>query len=261
MENSEIIKTTLSSVIELGKKSPLFNQFYEICLSFSKATINLNKNRQIKNEVLSKLGYSLMDMTCDCIADLFELRSGKFVHINNYFNRKFPAGIAKIHPDIVLTHLAVLIKSKTNQQISELRENLGEIYFKIKKSLATDLNRKKNIYKKFTVNGIPYIRLNHSDDYDSNLPQADIEYLTSELMEREFKNFNLSTILPGVFEILNSQDEFSKAISEKLLLEILKKYYTLKINGSVAGNVEYIPLEEGDEFDFIDNQMEEDERN
>jgi len=200
-------------------------------------------------------------MARDFIDYLFETKDGLFVQLIKYFNKKLPGGILSEHPDILGTHLAVLIKSKTNQQLSELRENLGEIYFRIKKSLSTDLSRKRDIYNKFVVKGIQYIKLNHNSTVNLELPQVDKTYLISKLLKKEFKNYNVSQILAGVLEILYSQQEFCKAIKEKHLLIILREYYTLNMKAEIENNVEYIEYEEENESFYPFEGIEEYERN
>jgi hypothetical protein len=257
MQKSENTKGIICSILESGKASPLFNRFYELCIRFAKATINLNKNRQIRNEILSRLGYSLQDMACDCIADLFETRDGKFIHIDNYFLKKLSSKPEDTHTEILETYLVVLIKSKTNQQISELRENLGEIYFKIKKSVSTDLNRKKKLYNKFTVNGLTYIHHSGNTGIDLELPQIEKSYIVNKLLNRDLEGRQVSKVLYAVFEILDGLDGYCKALKEKDLFEILKDYFTVRMSESVETNVEYINDDENNRNEFIFDKEEE----
>ncbi len=225
MSDSETVKRLLLSVLDLGDRSPLFSQFFGVCCDMSLASLSISRNKMFRNELVEKLGCSPRDLACDCIADLFENRQGRFIRIDNFFQRKFPGGVEDVHPDMLLVNLAVLIKSRVNQQISELRQNTGEIYFSIKKALMTDLNRRKNIYRRFTYKGAKFIRLGNASSVDMELPQIDIECLVSELMAKHLNNRGVAAILPCAFEILAEQNSYCEAIEEKLLLNALKIYY------------------------------------
>jgi hypothetical protein len=268
MYDCETTKEVLLSIINLGERSPLFDRFYNICLHLSIATINLTKNRIVREEILSRLGYSFSDLARDCIDELFETRDHQFVQLTKYFEKNFPDGIEDVHPNILQAHLGKLIKSKTSQQISELRQNLGDIYFDIRKSVSTDLNRKKKQYKKFTRSGIVYICTDHNIEVDLEKPQIDKSFLLPKLFSIKFRLHNISKVLPEVFEIINSQNEFCKAIKEKHLLEILKDFYMEKIKDSIEANitlnkefVEYIDINRDDELFSPETGEEDDDTN
>ncbi len=240
MNDSETIKRVLLNVLNSQINDfDVSQNFSEICRNFSRATLCLKKNGLIKKEILFKLNCTLKELAYDCIADLLERRDGKFIHIINYFNKKFPDGIEQVHPDILTAHLATLVKSKTSQQISEIREILGDHYFKIKKALSTFLKRKGDKYTISIIDGIKYISLNHLPECSFNLPQINNDELLSNILLTNFKNNNLATIAPKIFEMLQNQDEYCKAIQEKFLLEILKEFYQIKQNDYLRKNVEY----------------------
>ncbi|MHB8579053.1 MAG: hypothetical protein ACYDA4_04225 [Ignavibacteriaceae bacterium] len=249
MNSRDTIKRVLLHVLNSQIDHQESQSFCEICRNFSIATICLNKNRLIKKEILLNLDCTLEELAYDCIADLMERRDGKFIHIINYFNKKFPNGIENVHHDILTAHLATLVKSKTSQQISEIRESLGDHYFKIKKALSTFLTRKCDKYAVLIIDGIKYISLNHLCEYNFNLPQINENELLSKLLFFNFKNYNLATIAPKIFEMLQNQDEYCKAIREKFLLEILKEFYQIKQNDFLRKNVEYSNNE--DFYDLI----------
>ncbi len=240
MNDSETIKRVLLSVLSAGNNSPMFDQFYNICLNFSITTICVNKNKRLRDELTYKLDCTVKDLACECIADIFEIKEGKFIRFNNYFGKKFPEGIQHIHPDKLKVHLAALIKSKVNQNIYALKEDLGDIYPKVKKSLDTFLSRNKDMYERFMLNGVKFIRFNHSCKIDFSLPQIEKQVLISKMLSLDVKNFFIATLIPEVFKILDCQHEFCKAVNEKLLLELLKEFYLIKINDTVRNNVEYI---------------------
>ncbi len=233
MSDSETIKRVLLSVLTTGNNSTMFNQFYKICMNFSAASLCVARNKRQREELTSRLDCSVMDLASECIADLFEIVDDKFIRINNYFDKKFPDGIQQTHQDIIKVHLAVLIKSKTNQSLSELKEDLGDIYPKIKKSLDTFLSRKKDEYRKFIKEGVKYISYDHLCVIDFSLPQIEKRFLVSKMLRLRLKNCFVATVMPEVFRIISKQDEYCKAIKEKLLLEALKEYYEIKMNDSL----------------------------
>ncbi len=248
MSDSATIKRVLLYVLNPPINYSTSQKLCEICRNFSIATLCLKKNELIKKEILFKLNCTLEELAFDCIADLLERRDEKFIHIINYFDKKFPDGIEQVHPDVLTVNLATLVKSKTSQQISEIREKLGDHYFKIKKALSTFLNRKSDIYTVLFIDGIKYISFNHLQESSFNLPQINYDELLSKILLTEFKNNNLATILPKIFEMLQNQDEYCKAVQEKSLLEILKEFYQIKQNDFLRKNVEYINNE-----DFYDS--------
>jgi hypothetical protein len=246
MINSETTKIVLLSILNLGESSPLFNQFYQICINFSVATLSLGKNRRFRNDLMSKLDCSVQDLACDCIADLFEKYDGKFIHIEKYFSKQFQSNITSVNSEVIQTHLAVIIKSKTNQRISALREETGEIYFKVKKIVGTVIKRKKDLYKSLMVNGIKYLSYNHNKEIKLDLPQVEINYIVSKLLSKTFKKNKVTDVINAVFETLSDQDVYCKALQEKLLIDYLKEYFLLKMGDSISQTVEYITYEEED---------------
>ncbi len=254
MIDSETIKKLLFSILDKGDRSPLFNQFYEVCIRFSVATLYLNKNQNTRNDLQRKMDCSVQDLACDCIWKLFIPKQGRLIEFEKYFNKHFPDGIETIHPDNLKAQLAILIKARTNQGLSLIKEEWGDIYFDIRKAVSTEVARRKETYKKHIIHGIKYLSFNHKDQIDFSLPQVEKNYLLSRLFPVKMKKYDYAKVLRIVFEILSSQQEYCKAVEEKLLLDTLKEFYYTKasefieLNNSVENtNVEYIVDE--DNFD------------
>jgi|GEM_PF-2642845 len=250
MNDSETIKQGLLCVLNSQINYKVTQNFCEVCRNLSIATLRLNKNKLVVKDILLKLNCDIDELAYDCIADLLEKRNGEFIRIINYFHKKFPCGIDDVHPEILTAHLATLVKSKTSQQLSEIKEKLGDNYSKVKKALSTILKRKSDQYAVLFVDGIKYISLDHVLESNFNLPQINCDELLSKILLTKLKNNNLATILPKIFEILQSQDEYCKAIREINLLIILKEFYQVKLNDFLRKNVEYIINE-----DFFDSIM------
>jgi len=180
MKDSELIKEALISILNKGVKSPLLKQMYEFCLRFSIANLNLYKNQIIRNDLQRKMNCTVQDLACDCIWKLFIPKQGELIEFEKYFYKIFPGGIDKIHSDVIKVQLAILIKARTNQGLSLIREEWGDIYFDIRKAITTEVARRKEIYLKHIAHGNKFISLNHKDQIDFSLPQIEkIIYLTS----------------------------------------------------------------------------------
>ncbi len=256
MNDGESIKKALLSILDKGDKSPLFNQFYEVCIRFSVATLNLSKNQMVRNDLQRKMDCSVQDLACDCIWKLFIPKQGRLIEFGKYFLKHFPGGIETIHSDHIKAQLAILIKARTNQGLSLIREEWGDIYFDIRKALTTEVARRKDIYKKHFINGIKYISFNHHTNIDFCLPQVEKDYLLSRLFLIKMKKYDYAKVLRKVFEVLDSQQEYCNAVEEKLLLEILKEFYYTKASESIElsnfveiTNVEYNTDEDNFEQD------------
>ncbi len=239
MTDSENIKKALLDILDKGERSVLFNIFYKACLKFSIATLLLEKNRNIKNEAVAKLGCSLKDLACDCISDLFERKDEKFIHIENYFYKKSKDELSGIHPDIIKVNLAMLIKAKTNQQLSELREAYGEIYFKIKKSASIYLERQKSFIKQIYFKNIKFLYTCSNNELVIEQTTMKVELLLGKLYEMRFNKYQIPEIIRAIFVILNNQNEYCKAISINTILNTLKIFYINRMNDREIENVEY----------------------
>lgn len=254
MNDGESIKKALLSILDTGVKSPLLNQFYEICIRFSVATLNLNKNQMIRLDLQRKMDCTVRDLACDCIWRLFIPKQGRLIEFEKYFSKHFPCGMEIINPDQIKAQLAILIKARTNQGLSLVREEWGDIYFDLRKAVTTEVARRKELYIKHVVHGVKFISFDHQEYIDFNLPQVEKHYLLNQLFPVKMKKYDYSKVLRTVFEILGSQEEYCKAMEEKLLLDMLKEFYYTKaseyieLNNSIENtNVEYIIDE--DKFD------------
>ncbi len=254
------IKECLISVISTGERSPKLKQFHELCKQFSKACLCLNNNRMIRDELLKKMDYSLDDLAYDCIDELFRTENNKFIELENYFNKKISGNIEEVHPDKISALFGALIKSKTNQQLSELREKFGDIYFKIRKAISTEIKRKNKVYVEIYSEGKKFIGLNHNTDLCMHLPDISKNWLLPKMFEIKLKKYEVTKMLFETLQIINSQNEYSKRIEDKMLFEILKDFYNSKINDVIEKNVEYkVDIEEM--FDSSENESEYYERN
>jgi hypothetical protein len=232
------MKELIKSILSLGCTSPRFKEFYSICVRLSMSYLSISKNRFISIELQRKLDISLTQLARDCIADLFEIKDSCYIHINNYFYKKL-GNVEQKHDDEIKVHLAILIKSKTNQQLTELREYFGEIYFKIKKAVSTDLTRKNDFYKEVSLDGNRFLYICKKEELDFNLPQVEDKIIMEKLYEMHLTNYQVPKVMKAVLEIVEKQEGYLRAIRYKSLLLILKSFYLSRMNDHQIENVEY----------------------
>ena len=96
IKNNEPVKNILLPVLSDGENSTMVNRLSQICINLAIATLCSGKNRFFQYELIPRVGGSLKDLAIDCIADLFENRGGKYIHLNKYFNKYFPGGFDNV---------------------------------------------------------------------------------------------------------------------------------------------------------------------
>jgi hypothetical protein len=252
MNDSATIKELLLSILKSAGKPQIFKHFYEICLCFSVATINLSKNQIVRINLQRNMDCSVQDLACDCLWKLFIPKEGRLIEFEKYFQKHFPQGIENVHPDRIKADLAILIKARTQQGLSLIREEWGENYFEIRKAINTETKRANRSYSTHYFKNKKYISNNHGNEIDFNLPQIEKDVLLSDLYLIKMKKYDYAKILRVVFDIINSGTGFCKAIEEKLLLDTLKEFYHNKLNDFLESNldpelknVEYTDFGEG----------------
>jgi hypothetical protein len=236
------MREEIISILKLGINSPLLNSFIEICRNLSKAVINKSK---YKEYILQKTGVSIDDLAYDCIADLFKQTEGKYLYINKYFD-DFISDFENIPEDIFKAKLSTLVISRTNQRITEIREEFGEVYFKIKRAAYLHLNRHTDLYKKIIYQEKTYIYGCDEKDIDFNKPPVPGNFILESLYLEKNKKYSVSKIVDLVFDKLNLEKEYNKAISEIDLFRIIADFYKLRKDDYLLNfeNVHYYNIEE-----------------
>jgi hypothetical protein len=233
------MKELLVSILSGGSASPFFKEFYSICIKMAIAYLSISKNKLSSKELQIKLGITLNDLAQDCISDLFETREDLFIHINNYFHKSLGSDIELLHDDEIKACLAILIKSKTNQQLSELREVFGDIYFKIRKAVSVFLVRNKISYNEIHSNGNRYIYTCTHKEINIGLSKINSESILNELYGIKFHSYQIPEVLRAFFQIVNNQNKFAKVVEYNTLLKTLKIYYQTRLRDREIENVEY----------------------
>ncbi len=229
------MKEILLSILISGEKSPHVRRFFEICGNMSAAHLSTYSNILTRNELLNKLSLSLKDLSGDCIADLFETVNGKFIHFSNYFEKVY-GRLEFMHDEEILAYLANLIKSKTNQHIAVIKENFGDIFWKVRKAVRIYIQRNPDKYRFTKLNNEKYISLNCNKDIDLTIPVYPQEELITQVCFREFKYYYTSEVVENIFHVLDNQNDYSKALKEDELFTIVKKFYEKRDYDNVVFN-------------------------
>lgn len=223
------MKEIIISILEKGKNSPHVSRFYEICTNMSAAQLCISKNIPIRNDMMRKLGCSLKDLAGDCVADLFESKNNLFFQFNNYFG-KIINQLTQMHDDEITALLASQIRNITNQYIAELQQDFGNIFLKVRKALRVYIERNKNYYLSIKINNEILIHTNHHTKIDREQPLYPTSELLSDLFMKDFEYYYTSEIVDNIFEIVNSQDTYCKAVKLTDLFEVARLFYEKRMS-------------------------------
>ncbi|RPI18462.1 MAG: hypothetical protein EHM58_05245 [Ignavibacteriae bacterium] len=225
----------LHSILVSGKDSPFVNRFYEICCNMSIAHLRMQKNISSSKYLTQNLGCTFEELASDCIADLFEEKDRYFIHFNTYFEKICKTKKIK-HDEEVKAYLKEIIRKRTNQYTANLRENLGDMYWKTRKAVRIYLQRNQDKYQKISHHNENYILLveNNENDFDSE--QFPPEELLFEIFMKKYNHFFVSEVVENIFIILSNQCKFCKAIKEDYLFSIVKKAYERRLSDNIKYN-------------------------
>jgi len=219
------MREQIISILKSGKDSPFLNSFIEICRNLSGTAINISKYREY---ILNKTGLSTKDLAVDCISDLFKDTNGKYLYINNYFDDI--SDLENIPEDILKAKLSAIIISRTNQRITEIREEFGEIYFKIKRAAYLHLKRHKDKYKKIIYKEITFVFSCDEKDLDFDKPFIPDDLILESLYLDNIKKYSVSKIVELVFEKLNFKQDYNQVINEIDLYRLITDFYKARMS-------------------------------
>jgi hypothetical protein len=221
------INTVLNSVIKNGSSSILLNRFLEICMCISKIVLLNSKYRDL---LLKKTGCTIQDLSLDLIADLFEVRRGKYYYLNRYFG-DISNNITKLPKQVVTSRLFSLISSAVNQRISDIRQEFGESYFKIKKAVDICLTRKPDAYRKKKIREYVYIYSSSTRSLRLKFEQMPREYIVPELYKFDYRTYQVPEVMSNIYSVVNRQDEYSRALELTSLINCVVDFYRNRIEG------------------------------
>ena len=233
------IKSILASIIKDGSQSKCINEFVNICSDI--ALVQYRKSIY-KDELFQKERYDDKEMTYDLIADIFENRRGYYFQINKFFSGVMN-NIDKVNDEEIIAKLVVLIRSNVNQRITEIRENYGEPFFKIKKAFESFIARNKEGLKEIVFRDTIYISKCAESEIDFDLPQVPETIILNEVFNNKLKTFQIPEVVRKIFSFLNSQTEFCKTVLKTELLNTLSKFYKKRLKDNLK-IVEYINYKE-----------------
>jgi hypothetical protein len=236
------MKNIVKSIMHTGKDSPHLKHFIDTCINLSISAIYRSK---YKDYILHKLGISIKDLASDLVADLFKSTEGKYLYINNHFDDIIDK-IDDTPEEIIKAKLSTLIISRTNQGITEMREEFGEIYFRVKRAVYLHISRHKEEFKKIIYKGNTYIFNCPEGKINLDLEQIPLRTMLDFMYASNHKKYSVTTITDKIFGILNNQADYCKAIHDVLLYQIISEFFNLRMKDfiSVPENVHYYNFEE-----------------
>lgn len=236
-----MLKEIIISILENGNKSPCLDEFIRICLKIS--YVCFIKSRY-KDFICSETGLSCKDFAWDAIADLFKETNGKYL----YFEKHFTKGNKKIYElseEYIDAKLNAIVISRTTQRIREIRESdCNEIYLKIKDAVRLHISRKSGLISSLIYNKNEYYYTCNIKKLNCIEDEIPVEILVEEIFKVTNKITKISAITELVFQILNQQNIYSKAISEINLINSITEYFNRRLKDYKSNNVHYIYNEE-----------------
>ncbi len=232
----ENFSSILRDILEKGNKSIYLNDFISICCKISLQY--LRKSCFHKN-ILRKEGIDEEKIALDLISDLFETNGDKFCILNRHFNKKITE-IDNFTDEYAFASLVVLIRSRINQRISEIREDYGEIYFKIKKNYESFISRNHNEISETVFRDIFYVHSISQTDLRLDKEFLSQEILLDVLFGEKFKTHSIPELVRKTINFASARTEYSAAIPVTVLLNSLKLYYENRLKDEIIKNADYL---------------------
>jgi hypothetical protein len=196
-------------------------------MCISKITLLNSKYRDL---LLKKTGCTVDDLALDLIADLFESRRGKYYYLNRYFE-DINKNVMKLPKQVIASRLFSIISSAVNQRISDIRQEFGENYFKIKKAVDICLIRKPDSFKKKIIKENIYVYNCSSRSINLKFEQMPREYIIPELFKFEFRTHQVPEVMKNIYNVVNQQNEYSRALELTSLINCVVDFYRSRIEG------------------------------
>ncbi len=236
------MKDVLISVIVDGKNSPHRNLFIETCLKLAVKAFN---SSILRESALNESGLSPADIAYDIIADLFAEENGKYASLNIYFGNTAEK-INACPEDELNARLSALIISRTNQRLTDIKDENGEIFYKVRKAVRVFFQRNSSEYNFIIYDKEKYLFACGKSKLDFKLPEFEETVLINQLLTFDYRNYRVPEFIKNLFVILNTQDIFLKSISETKICNIITRLYKERLDNYVKENknVSYINYDE-----------------
>jgi hypothetical protein len=232
------IKSQILSVLEYGNKSDSINDFIYACKSIAFSYLKTNK---FSKELLCKEQITEEELSSDVIADLFAEKDGKYYLVNNYFEKD---SFTKLTEEEIIAMLIVLVRSRAQQRISEIREEQGEIYYKIKKSIDSYLIRNKEEYNLVIFRDKQYIFQKIYEKIELDCQQIPEDELLNELFSKKMKNYSIPEVMRNIIEITGTQNQYCLAIEKVHCINLITQFYKKRLKDEISlRNADYFYIE------------------
>ena len=237
------MKEIIISIIVEGRFSPCLNEFIDLCYKYALSAVSRS---HLKESLLIKSGLSTSDIAYDVIADLFKEENGKFTFFNCYLENA-SKNLKDVPEEVIISKLAAIIISRTKQRLSEMMEDFGEIFIKVRKAARIFIQRNSIDFKKFIYDEKTFIYTCKEKEINFALPEYPTEKLVQNLFTFDYHNYNIPEVVNFLFKILGGQNYYLKAIDEHTLFGVVCSFYKQRMKNYVGEleNVSYIDYEEG----------------
>jgi len=220
----------LNSIITEGRFSCFLKEFILLCLKYALAALNRNYS---KEAVLNLTGLSPNDIAYDIIADLFEQdENGKFPVLVKYY--KNSDNLSELTEDEIKAKMYALIISRTNQRLSEMKEECGEIFFKVRKAVRIYIQRNNEKYKCIIYNETEYVYTCDRKTMNMDKQIMPCELLLNSIYAFDYRNYQIPVILESLFAVLNRQAEFAKTTEKNTLFKVITDFYKQRLINHVS---------------------------
>jgi len=226
------MKDALLSVIVEGRNSPHKNDFIETC---KKLAVKAFNSSFLRESILNNSGLSPEDVAVDIIADLFAEENGRYPSFNNYFGDT--AGkISVCSEDELFAKLNALIISRANQRLTDIKDENGEIFYKVRKAVRIYFQRHKDDFHFIIYDKEKYFFNCKKELLDFDMPEFDENVLKNQLLTFNYKNYRIPEFINSLFLILNEQDIFLKTKNETSICKIITGFYKERLENYVKEN-------------------------
>ena len=234
----ENFSSILRDVLEKGNRSIYSDGFITIC---SEISLRYLRKSCFYKSILRKEGINEEKIALDLISDLFETHGDKFCILNRHFNKKITE-IENFTDEYAFASLVVLIRSRINQRISEIREDYGEIYFKIKKNYESFVSRNHDEISETVFRDVSYVHSISQTDLRLDKEFMSQEILLDVLFGEKFKTHSIPELVRKTINFASAHTEYSAAIPVIALLNSLKLYYESRLKDELIKNADYLNI-------------------
>lgn len=223
----EELREYLLSIISQGNKSPYINPFVSALTVYAIQYLNIKVNNITIQRLCEENSIYYDDrndrlsaLAMVCIAEIFEDRNGVCYKINDFFLYKgFDVSSASI--ELIISKLRTLVWCQCRNYIFEIN---NPNYVRLRNALNLCLNRYPG-FKKIASEKDYFLYSCSADQIDISKPQMEIDSLTNKLLDLKLDNPSNPDLMKAIFAILNSQDQYSKAVYYNLVVQCILEYY------------------------------------